>query len=1186
MKHVLSTEMLLKYRLKRYEMDGCFYETIMEYENDSFATDTDVLIVGFRNKKTGKEYTERVLLPIINDSGLLQRNHNIWAQVHMVIPPLAFTDRVKGKTEYVHGLLNTGINNSRILDFMPNIARVEFDGFKSKLFSELYPEKPAVFHDTRQWNVLTLESALIELFNVRIVKDIEKSRRYGFSGIRATNRALSVLISAFLRYDTIVDAADVSSTQYEYEELSSYAGNLWRLDKENMLILHPLFEQANIGPLSPIDVCTCSSSKPLVTARAKSGISIEQCKFVGIPDFPYAKSRKGIVGLLNDDPHRVVVSRAIHRALPLQNPDIPYVMTDTVIDVDSVSVPGIRMSHPMNMEDSILISETMADKLNAVKTIVDRIEYPLDAEIAVAVSGLNDAPEASLIGSFMSLNEFLDRSTTSEAGYHLHPGQELCTAIYAIDKSVAVECAPDEVFSRIADDGTVTHYRKHTFRSKSAYRGVILRVERTTVEIEAGLLMQQLRIVSRILMPTQVGDKITDGHGNKATVSAIYPDHEMPLWKDSVGTVIRAQYIMSPYIGKRLAVGAEIEDKLALLNYHDCIRIGELIPLVVPANDPQSMAAVDKQLKAYGAEYTGTVAYDDSFEEYAGVPISFRRIFRLDNNAKESLIWHAGVKFNGRKRISNNAKLGLDIMSFINRGATALVNEIVTASHVEMMQNHILMPLFHAMTGVLPEDVNTFEITRKVDKTVLGSLFPLSKLEGINRENTVLDERTDTSYGVIRYNDDTILLPPKSSFNATHYRGGLYTVHPLAAYVNRLIAEICARDMGFSSDAKIKTIIAGYRDFISAQLSGKNGLIRKTAMPVFPYTIYGVATTIVPRDPYTIRIPKRAFAGLLKNDEFADVYDRINARTCIVKRDPVHNNESVFTVNFELWDEDTIGIAPWLMKKMFGDFDGDKLQICFPVSSAGIADMERLFPELTDADVQSKQLYNGSAATCIDDLCAAVGYTSTFASLHESDLVKNPVLLKSLSQGMSYDDLCREAIKAARDFHVIKTGTALAGSMGLRTIFSAPLENPVLVKKTMDFYHAIAQNTLDAKSGGSIPALDVVHFAARGDVAKAVQALALIHPELAADDEFIAYLSAYIVTVASNEQPIIALAETHPILAATQRNATTDVISEVAQRAVESRGFGAGIWEQILSGEFVQPTLVEKVVPVAETATV
>jgi len=189
----------------------------------------------------------------------------------------------------------------------------------------------------------------------------------GYRGISATMRSIHALIRAFSKQLTNDDDDDEmdSSISDPMEEEEIKLGRIMMEDKKGVLLIHSGIKQIEIPAHNPIDFCTCSVDRPIITGRIKDGIIIDRCHFIGIPTFPYATYRRGIVGIKSDDPHRVIVSRSISQAMDLDRPDSPLVVTDVEFVADSLSLPGSRMTHPLIYEDGIVISETFQKKGSA-----------------------------------------------------------------------------------------------------------------------------------------------------------------------------------------------------------------------------------------------------------------------------------------------------------------------------------------------------------------------------------------------------------------------------------------------------------------------------------------------------------------------------------------------------------------------------------------------------------------------------------------------------------------------------------------------------------------------------------------------------------------------------------------------------------------------------------------------------
>ena len=1162
----LITETIRSYLRKRVTFREQTFQIICEYvpftefctvEGAEAPSHTAYLKVGFLREHDQAQFTTVISLPVVNDHGMLQKGSNIYDRIFMVMPPVRFTNRRDGQTEYLEQLIGTASTAARIDDFMPSILKTAPETM-TKLHQELLTSDIPAFSDTRQWIVLPIGYALIELCNHKIMQDIAASFRNGFKGISATSRALSTFVMAATRYQCTEEDTFKGQYDFETEESDIVLSPIGRADKACVLVLHKLIEQAHFGPLSPIDFVTSSSSLPLKIARPKHGVSVENCKFVGTPLAPYASHRLSTVGILSDDPHRVFVSRGIARALPIDEPMLPYVMTNVITPVDSLSLPGIRMTHELNIEDGIIVSEEFARRMGAYKVFVDTVSFPYTAEVSVAeLLPYTDPVFASI--------DTLTKNDPRHIAHMAHSfkdlpcvlsrGQQIATVRYEIPASAKSQFN-GTVTETVTENGDTLCMVETVLSANIPLPGVILSIQDTT-SAEDTVLTRSLRVVTLVYLPLIVGDKITDGHGNKATIAAILPTTDMPIWSAS-GYDIQTHYIATPFVGKRLAVGAEIEDKLALVSYTDDADDTQRAPLCIDALKVWSLQEVNTELEQVGISYTGTVTFEG--QTFEGIPVSMRQMYRLDNNAIEALVVRSGVKYDDEfGRWSNNVKLGLDLVTLSVRGAVNIAREALIESKAAQELKIRVLPKFAAILGTVPDTAQTIEISVRLPKALLGSVFTYRQMCAYDLTNTVLDPRLMHAYGIVTYGDDTVVLPPASSLCCMKSRGALMSIHSLASQMNNIVADIVSLSKGFDTNAQLRRRIQTYRRGIASALAGKDGLLRRSLFPVFPYSIYAVASPYLSPtgDPYEIALPRRAFHKLMKDPTFAQVYS--TCTMALVKRDPVHDTNSQCALRFTVWNHETIGMPAWLMHKAYGDYDGDKLTVMFPTDALSLMDMEKLLPVFEEKDFHFKQLTNATETTVFTALYESRGITSTFDALHPLDQVKNPDLCARLVKGLDMNEIAREAVKAARDFHVIKRGTSLTGALGLRFIFSRNTDDTAMVEKGLQLYHAIAQNTLDAKSGCDLPALDLVTAVNKGyrsQIGIALKALGFTDIRLA--DE----LSAF--AVLKTQQPDTFVHQ-FPVLMAMQRQAPVSVIEQLAARTMARDTLGHGTWERLFT---------------------
>ena len=1047
-------------------------ETIFRYTGRA-VLDTHEMEIGFTDMASGKKHSTMIYLPSVREDGMLQKNRNILHRVYMVIPPLHYRIPLSGgrnKVVTMEGIIARRGFGTTLDSFMPSeLAQGETPGW-SRLERELAAEKPVDINDTREWLPVGIEYALIEVFNSRIIRDMEKSLRGGFLGITAASKAMSSIVKAFMRYHSSSETELVQGDD-TYESVDDWiqvASPLPIEDHTGVLVVNKSILNIRPAPNTPIDFCSCSQSLPMLSARTKDGITISGCRFTGTPSFPYSRSRRATVGILNDDPHRVVVSRSISRALPLLAPDIPYVVTDVLSSVDSLSLPGATITHPCNMHDGVVVSETFANKAGAFKVYVDRFQVPHGSSFDITKNGICDTPEGRMLdvlyGHDLSRMASADAVMKSEncQGFTLVPGEKIATVRFRIPEDQARE---DDV-----KDESGSFWRTTEITTRVPVPSLIAAVESFNPIDDINDSVMVYRVVSVAFLPLRVGDKLADSHGNKGTVSVILPDHRMPEWTDGNETV-RLHYLMTPYKAKRRAAGAEVEDLYCAVAYaeggetHD-----EYEPLVVPS-EPVDLHDMYEYCRSANGVYLGSARFHDG-RTFGNIPISRRRMYRLDNNAVEVLSTKTGVFFGETGRTSRNTKLSLDVTTLISRGAVNLVNEIIMGAGMRGEIEKALLPFVHSYLGTIPPDAGSLEITERIDRALQTSSVTWDQIDSAKREGTVIDPRLNEMYGIVRTGipgSETIVLPPRSSLQEIGC--GLAQITRLARAANAVFAERISYMMGYRNVSVERTVYQ-YRLELAKMLTGKGGLIREALFPVLDRSIRAVASPYIPapeEDPCTIALPRREFLRLCRLDEnMSSLYGKTENQFCILKRDPVHWEQSVIGIRFTLWDRPAIGIPPWLVGVVNGDYDGDAVVVYLPESAESIHETKtKLLVDLGEVYSPEKQLYDTNVEDIRQMIHERTGITSTFLNLHESDLVKDQAAFDRAVKGLDIREASSEGLSAARDFVIIKQGTALAGALGLRFIFSRDARSIPLLKEAMGFYHQIAQSTLDAKSGAT-----------------------------------------------------------------------------------------------------------------------
>lgn len=1135
MQRLISQWVLDAYLRKDVTIEGVAYRTIFRYTGVE-KLDAHEVEVGFVYPN-GEESVGKIYLPSVRPDGLLVRNKTVWHRVHMVIPPLKFTQGTSPLATYLEGIISNSRAASRLEDFFPKqFYNVKPSGV-SPLVESLMAGDPKDIRDMYNWIVVDVATAAIECFNNKIINDIRRSRRGGYRGISATVRGIHAMVASFTHFhssDVDDEDADEYEVEWDSEEVSAFLGKIGTEDRKGVMVMHPIIKQMQIFADTPIDFCSCSQSFPMRTGRLKDGVEVQNCRFTSRATFPYTQWRRAIVGIRSDDPRRVIVSRAITRALKLDDPMPPYASTEVELQVDSLSLPGVRMTHPLNYEDSIVVSETFAQRAGAWKVLVDKFMVPASSAVEIL-----------------------------KQPYEKKDRQEIKAILTGPVQDLAYVAHRGEVIAKVQYQNLAGETETRELRSGIKVRSILIKSEilQPAHDLEEEQLMY--RFVYLAYLPLREGDKIADGHGNKATVSTIVRDEDMPVWHDTHGNEIVSHYIATPYVMKRLAVGAEIEDRLALAGF---VARGEENPqdsIMVESDTPITLDDAIADTSDIGMDYQGTVTYRG--ETYANVPLSFRAIYRLDNNAKEALITRTGITFDEHGRKGRNIKLGLDVVTLLARGANVLVHTLIEESKSSDFLKAAVEPMLYALESVVPKDAQVYVITKRLPRELLGNPTSPARVKDVDLDGTACDPKCAAAYGIIAYGRRKLVVPPHEQFG--ELESGAIMPNAVAVAANRVIAEIISEATAGKAATNVEGSIAKYMDALASMLSGKGGLLREALLPVFPITCRAVFTPYIGRDPLEIRVPEREFKRMCReNEAFADRYkDQIEqgaAMYCILKRDPVHRSQNVIAVKFRTWKRDTIGISPLLIGSLDGDYDGDAGVAMFPTKWLAYHDMQKLVPDFAEIFVAGKQLTGSTAQTALQDLQERIGWSSTFTSPHESDQVKNPELLAKLLAGMSMQVQNRECVEAARDFEVIKDGTAATGALGLTFIFTRLAEDKDLLHDAMELYHVLAQNTLSAKAGTHVPSLDVVESFRKGRKDEMMLGLNTLGFTKTEAIDQLQSLSEEIRSVNGGTYNRLAyLTEEFPILAITQRGAGAVQAQQVAERFVRRDITGHGVWE-------------------------
>ena len=1153
MDRLIKSEVLDKYLVKSRMVNGVKYEIVFEYvEADSHPKDEDgedlahLVRVGFRSEELAVEHIGNLYLPMVMPNGFLTKNKSSWYRVNMLVPPVV---SVTGSNlRYLNSVVNTDTSASSLNDFFPELESMRFNEV-SPLVKAMVTAEAMDISNLENWNAITADLALIELFNVKIAKDIERSQKGGYLGISGSVKALHTMLRAFIGYCRDEDDESCQLGSHPIDEVDEdeiEVGAVRVVDKLGSILLHPVIKDISINPGGPVDFCSGSQSKPIRTARIRDGYVVEGFKLVKKydSDFPYAQWRRSVVGIMADDPRRVIVSRGISRSLRISEPNDPLVVTDVKVNISSLSLPGVRMTHPLNHEDGLVVSETFARKMGAFKTCVDRLTIPKPVTVWAVKKPMPDYDPLAAMNILQRMWS-AERNKDRECGHHIIRRGDLLASIQYKEL-----------------DGTI---QTKEIRTKVKSLGIVSKVEKFSPADDIPEERVTYRFTSLVYFPLSVGDKVSDAHGNKATISAIWPDENMPVWHGDHDLAVSAHYIATPYVMKRLAMGAEIEDKLALIAYNrrrvseenEYVATDSLAAMTI-ADVDNDMMLIQEEEGLKDLQYTGRVVFQD--KEYQDVPLSLRAMYRLDNNSREALCGRERAEMDDFKRISKNARLGIDIVTMLSRGAIALVNQLIEKSGSRTYLNKTVVPILHAIQGNIPEGAGSFEISSRLERTAIGNPISHEELAKMDLNNTACDPRIATMYGFIKVGRTRVIVPPNQAIQ--DLGKGSVTFSRISVYANRVFSEQFSRDRGY--EANVERQVKRYNVVLASLVTGKSGLMRDALLPIFPTTIRAVASSRlgpIGEDPLTIAVPRREFNRLKREHPGMEtVYGDHRSMYCLLKRDPVHRTNNVIAVPFVLHDYDTIGISPLIIGSLDGDFDGDALFAMFPTDNESYKDLAKLKPDIHKVITPSKMIFDVDPEKANEEIRNRIGWASTFDDNHESDILKNPELYANLYNGMSPEERFAECLKAAKDFEVIKDGTARTGALGLSFIFSRKPEQKHLIDAAMELYHVLAQNTLDAKAGVAQPALEVVAGVSSGNEKLIRSSLAKLNFN---DEECITEFVEFAKIQKASGGRMRMLEKSFPVLAITQRAANTNCAYIIADKVARSEKLGDGIWEAL-----------------------
>jgi hypothetical protein len=491
-----------------------------------------------------------------------------------------------------------------------------------------------------------------------------------------------------------------------------------------------------------------------------------------------------------------------------------------------------------------------------------------------------------------------------------------------------------------------------------------------------------------------------------------------------------------------------------------------------------------------------------------------------------------------------------------------MVNSIIKESESSKQFQSVIVPIMNALNSVVPEGAQVYDIFARIPREILGTIATSIILKTLPVENTVCDPRCTTQYGKIAVGGKSIIVPPHAGMISMGM--DKHIMSPIGTAANRILAHTLASDKYGSNNTSLSDAITQYYSIVSNMISGKTGLLRDV-FPVYPVTIRSVVTPYLNADPFKIMLPRKSYKTILKsNEDIQYIYDH-KEPMALIKRDPVHSENSLVCVSFGLWDNNSIGISPFLLNHMDGDFDGDTCEVMLPTSMLSYCDMAKMKQNVSDLFTPRKRMLNATPETMVQSLTDTMGIGSSFLSPCEWDICLRPEIENKLIEGIDMKTLRLEVVNTIRDFTVIKEGTAQVGAISLRFIYTRNADNPEMLKSAMKLYHLLAQNTLDAKSGKQVIAMDVSNaFIFGNKTALHVNLKKLGFEDTACIQELTEMMVSMFQYKEKSSRMMQLLADKYPVTAAMQSNARPKYLKKLSQSIVNKESLGSGFWETLI----------------------
>ncbi len=383
---------------------------------------------------------------------------------------------------------------------------------------------------------------------------------------------------------------------------------------------------------------------------------------------------------------RRILQKSLLRAIPMRSSSMDR-------GIPTVQANGIRFSCKETMLDGFVISTQLAHKLDGFVIRKDYMTVPGSANIILSKSAADNF-DKELVYKTAEMIHYMKEVPSELASFCVKKGDVL--AIAHTDKG--------EQILKASTAGVITSY---------SYTGDD-NAKRISYEITS-------------MRKTKIGDKISDLHMNKGTISAVLPREEMPsiLLKD--GSFAYCDVIMPSFIHKRKAYGAWKESKKVSLAYW------KKKPINV-----SDLYTID--------------------------------LIRTDNIAEDSSSFNKQSVWMELFITAAQSKIGFE----------TLKGEIAKTETMRQIVRYI-----YALAN-RPGSSKIFEITERIPRKYLGKIMTKEELESLDIPGSAIDKRLREGWwGIIKDNNSIFAVVPPHSYPTT-----IGTIPTVAIEANKIIADL------------------------------------------------------------------------------------------------------------------------------------------------------------------------------------------------------------------------------------------------------------------------------------------------------------------------------------------------------------------------------------------------------------